>query len=343
MKPTISVIIPFTKNPIQLDEAISSVMQQTFKDFEIVLVNNQSSQDALDNALVWSRKHPAKIRLVSELKKGAAAARNRGILESHGEFIAFLDSDDRMKPHRLYAQLEALKNHPEITLVGAWKDRVSPDGQTLLEKNDKPKIPRWASILFLDDSRFLKDPLFEPQTSTFFFRKETALEIGSFDETFDPFWLEDTDFVLRMYQRGRILIVPDSLIEYRTHTQEEEDYRIFDIRNIQNHGLFFEKLKGWYFSKSSPSMRKAFDKIASRWLRESAIKIIYFHGGEKISRVLLKRAIAANNLDIKNIECFLRFFLPSSLWPRPFNRIPLTRGVLPEDINLEWAKSFLSI
>ncbi len=341
--PVISVIIPFTGKPHFLEEAITSVVRQTFSDFELVLVNNRSTEDARDTAIAWTCKLPEKIRLVSEEKKGAAVARNRGILESRGECIAFLDSDDRMKPHRLFTQWEYLKDRKDVALLGSWKEMISPDGMQVIEKNAKPQVPRWASILFREGDGFRSAPLLEPQTSTFFFRKETARKIEGFDERYDPFWLEDTDFVLRMYQVGGIEVLPDSLVEYRTHTEAEEIRRIYDFRNTENHGIFFEKLKSLYLEPSRPAMRQRFRKLASRWLREAGTKIAYFRSGKEISRILLSRARNNDVTDIRNWEYPIRFSLPVSFWPRPFGQLPGQVFDLPDHIDRDWAIRFLEV
>ncbi|KGA93475.1 glycosyltransferase family 2 protein [Leptospirillum ferriphilum] len=343
MSPEVSVIIPFTGKAIFMDEAVASVMQQSFQNFEVVLVENHATDLSREMATSWTRNYPGKIRLVFEKKKGAAAARNRGIQESRGKFLAFLDSDDRMKPNRLLRQWEWLSQDFESVLLGAWKDRLSPDGNQLVSRSEKPQVPKWASILFEEDKRFQADPLHEPQTSTFFLRKDYALEIGGFDEAFDPFWLEDTDFVFRMYQKGKIGIVPESLVEYRSHNEEEENKRIFDILNIRNHGIFFQKLKYRFQEIGMSGAQKALRRISSRWLRESATKIAYFEGGLPISKILLKRALWADKKDIRNIFYIMRFSLHSRFWPRPFGRSPENIKILPEEFNFEWAQTFLQI
>ena len=247
-----------------------------------------------------------------------------------------------MKPHRLSRQWEAIKGAPDVSLLGSWKDIISPDGQTI-SRNDKPQIPRWASLLFDSDPRFRQDPLLEPQTSTFFFRKQRALEIGLFDVGFDPFWLEDTDFVLRMYQRGRVVIIPESMIEYRTHSSQDDVKRIYDFKNIENHGFFFDKLKKDYLGPDSPEMFRRFQKLASRWLREAGTKIAWFPSGESIARTLLERARQNDWTDIRNWEYPFRFSLPKSIWPVPFAKPPDSHLVLPDHIDREWAETYLVV
>lgn len=336
--PTISVVIPITRYEKELEDAISSVLAQSLQDFEIVLVDNAATEGTRKVAERWQRNHPDQIRIVSEPRKGAASARNKGIQESLGEFIALLDSDDLMKPDRLKTQLNLMCEHSDISLLGSWKDEVSSDGKTLLNRDVKPEIPKWSKLLFARRPRFLQDPLFEPQTSTFFFRKSTAIKIGMFDTRFDPFWLEDSDFVLRMYEAGKVSIVPQTLILYRTHSREDAEKRIFDFRLIENHALFFKILKDRYDGYGTEALKKSFSKLESRWLRESGIKLLHFQGGRKLGGILLRRALKQDFFDIRNWETLILSMLPRPFHPRPFGVFPKNTYYLPDGADEMWAQ-----
>ncbi len=337
--PAISVVIPITRYEKELEDAISSVFEQSFQDFEIVLVDNSATEGTRTVAEKWQRNHPDRIRIVSEPRKGAASARNKGIQEGLGEFIALLDSDDMMKPDRLKIQLNMMCERDDISLLGSWKDEVSSDGKTLLSRDVKPETPRWARLLFARRPRFRQDPLAEPQTSTFFFRKSTAIEIGMFDTRFDPFWLEDSDFVLRMYEAGKVLIVPQSLIFYRTHSKDDAEKRIFDFRLIENHALFFRLLKDRYGDSENDDLKRSLRKLESRWLRESGIKLLYFQSGEKLGSILLKRALEQDFLDLRNWKAFVLSRLSRPFYPKPFGVSPRVLYKLPDGIDDSWAQN----
>ncbi|MHB8544912.1 MAG: glycosyltransferase family A protein, partial [Leptospirales bacterium] len=322
----------------ELEDAITSVFEQSFQDFEILLVDNVATEGTRKVAEQWQRNKPDQIRIVSEPRKGAASARNKGIQESLGEFIALLDSDDLMKPDRLKIQLHHMCEHRDISLLGSWKDEISSDGKTLLNSDVKPEIPRWGKLLFAKRTRFLQDPLSEPQTSTFFFRKSTAIKIGMFDTRFDPFWLEDSDFVLRMYEAGKVSIVPQSLIFYRTHSKEDAEKRIFDFRLIENHALFFTVLKDRYKNSENGDLRRPLRKLESRWLRESGIKLLYFQKGRNVGGILLRRALKQDFFDIRNWETLILSMLPKPFYPKPFGVFPRNTYYLPECADEMWAQ-----
>ncbi len=339
----ISVVIPITRYEFELSEALESVFNQTEKDFEVILVDNLATAGTKAVAQSWKSKFPDVVRVVQEDIPGAVSARNRGILESVGEYIAFLDSDDRMKPDRLKMQLDAINKDSGIRLVGAWKDEISPDGKTVVVKDSKPEIPRWGNILFGKTDRWKSEPFFEPQTSTFFFRKSTVQETGMFDLRFNPFWLEDTDFAFRMYEKGKVFIVGKSLIEYRQHSSSDSLRRIFDIGLIEKHNLFFSVLKEKYYLPGNRNSERSFRKLKSRWLRETGIKVLAFQNGEALGKELIKKSFMLNFLDVKSMETFFRTLLPSSFYPRAFGVKARVASTLPDYVNEEWGSRLFQL
>ena len=342
MTPLVSVVIPITRYESELDEALLSVFQQKEQDYEVILVNNHALPSVLAVAEKWHLKHPDRIHIVTEQTPGAVSARNRGILSSRGEFIAFLDSDDRMKPDRLSLQISAMRQDPEINLVGSWKDEISPDGE-VIGKDSAPQIPRWASILFGKTDRWKRDPFYEPQTSTFFIRASAIQKAGLFDTRFDPFWLEDTDFSFRMYEKGRVVIVPQSLVEYRVHSKSDSIRRIFDFGLILKHDVFFSILKEKYYLKDNSASRSAFSKLKSRWLRETGIKMLAYQNGERYGKELIQKSLLENPSDIQNWESFLRSRLIRSFYPRAFGIKGPIDAVLPDYVDDAWISNLFSL
>ena len=339
----VSVVIPITRYEVELEEALASVFSQTYPVFEIILVDNNATLKTRTVAEAWHEKDPSRIRIVREDHPGAVSARNRGIQESRGEFIALLDSDDRMKPDRLKVQLEEIQKNDDIVLVGSWYDELSPDGQSVLRRDSRPAIPRWWSILFEKNPAFQENPFYEPQTSTFFFRTSVAQKIGMFDPRFDPFWLEDTDFAFRMYQAGKIHIVPRSLVEYRTHPPSDSLRRIFDFGLIRKHNLFFSILRDKFYRKDDPKSRRAFLRLQSRWMRETGIKLLALKDGEAFGRHLLRKALSRAPFDPQTLEANLRIQLPRRFYPRSFGVRGPVDFSLPPDVDRDFIDSLFSL
>ena len=116
LTPSISVVIPCFRAGALLSEAVESVLAQTETDWELILVDNNASDETKEVISRFVRKYPDKIRSVLEPEQGSSSARNRGILEAQGPLVAFLDDDDRMYPDRLLLQKEALLNQGDAVL-----------------------------------------------------------------------------------------------------------------------------------------------------------------------------------------------------------------------------------
>ena len=122
--PTVSVVIPFHNRVAWLGEAVQSVIDQTYEDFEIVVIDDGSDKLMVSDLDFRDRR----IRYVRQDQKGRSAARNRGIAISQGLFIAFLDSDDLFLPSKLERQVALMQAHPNCLLSHTSYERISAEG-----------------------------------------------------------------------------------------------------------------------------------------------------------------------------------------------------------------------
>lgn len=120
----ISTIIPFYNSERYIKEAIYSVLDQTYKDFEIICVNNNSLDKSVSIVNSLIEKFPDKIKLIEEFKVGANAARNKGLSEAKGDFIQFLDADDVIAPNKFESQIVGFEDE-KISIVVS--DRITKD------------------------------------------------------------------------------------------------------------------------------------------------------------------------------------------------------------------------
>lgn len=124
--PKVSVVIPAYNAIAYLPETIESVLKQTFTDFEVLIVNDGSS----DNIVEWAAGvKDSRVRLISQANQGVSAARNTGIAQAQGEYIAFLDADDLWEPTKLEKQVCRLDDNPAIGLVYTWTALIDPAGK----------------------------------------------------------------------------------------------------------------------------------------------------------------------------------------------------------------------
>ena len=112
-EPLVSVIIPTYNSSQYIKEAIDSVLAQTYKNFEIIVIDDGST----DNTKEVLAPYLSVIKYIYKNNGGPASARNRGIKEANGEFVAFLDADDVWKPDRLARGVDILDQRPEVGLI----------------------------------------------------------------------------------------------------------------------------------------------------------------------------------------------------------------------------------
>jgi glycosyltransferase involved in cell wall biosynthesis len=125
-KPKVSIVIPAYNVGKYLPDTLESVWHQTFTDFEVILVDDGST----DNTKEWvSQIKNPRFKFISQTNQGASAARNRGILASQGEYIAFLDADDLWAPTKLETHVSFLEQNPEVGLVCSWTAMINAQGQ----------------------------------------------------------------------------------------------------------------------------------------------------------------------------------------------------------------------
>lgn len=117
----LSVIITSYNSEDHVERAIRSVLAQTFLDFELILVDNGSTDGTPDILAEYQRSDPGRIRLFSEVNRGSPAARNRGLIECSGRWLQFLDADDEILPGKLEKQLKLAQKHDSDLIVGAYR------------------------------------------------------------------------------------------------------------------------------------------------------------------------------------------------------------------------------
>src|SRR5689334_17679721 len=112
--PLVSVVIPAFNRAFILPEALDSVLAQTWKDFEILVVDDGSTDDSETALRPYVERFG--VRFLRQANQGPAAARNRGIEAARGKYVAFLDSDDLWLPIKLSAQIPRMEAHPDVVM-----------------------------------------------------------------------------------------------------------------------------------------------------------------------------------------------------------------------------------
>ncbi|MGF1589132.1 MAG: glycosyltransferase family 2 protein [Pleurocapsa sp.] len=203
--PKVSVIVPAYNAMAYLPETIANLLEQTYTDFEVVVVNDGST----DNIEEWvSQISDSRVRLVTQENKGLARARNAGIKESQGEYLAFLDADDLWESTKLAKQVEVLASHPEVGLVYSWVTYIDQQGKsTGRTVSYQAEGNVWRELVQKNLIECGSVPMV---------RLSCLEEVGLFDEQLSYLNVgEDWDMWLRIAARYPFKVIKEPLVYYR--------------------------------------------------------------------------------------------------------------------------------
>ncbi len=200
----ISVIIPVYNQERYLGDAIDSVLAQTYTDYELIVVDDGST----DGTPEVIASYGLRVRGFRKPNGGGASALNLGISQAQGDWIAWLSSDDLWEPHKLALQVEAIGQSPTVGLVFSDDLRIDSHGRVIGESYAWCPRTKLAQQVWLARKCFING-------STALIRHDVFDNVGLFDETerFAP----DYDLWFRIVQRYDVLHIPEPLVRYRVH------------------------------------------------------------------------------------------------------------------------------
>ena len=276
--PKVSVILPFYNAGSTLARAIDSIVAQSFNDWELILINNNSTDEGRSIAERYARDYSS-IVLVSEPKQGVVYAANKGMAMAKGHYFARMDADDFASPNRLELQVGFLDRNSNVGMVGSCVNYVAHRKNTEGFK----RYVDWQNSLLtseqIEQNRFIELPLIQP---TICFRSELYKMHGGY---LDGNFPEDYEFQLRLLHAG-----------VRFHKLKEKllDWYDADTRLTRTDARY--KVEQFYEMKT---------RYVCLWLKEKGISKLWIWGAGKESRrraeLLTKHGISiAGFIDVKN-------------------------------------------
>jgi len=228
--PFFSVVIPTYNCAELLNRSLSSVFSQTYQDFEIIVIDNSSTDNTQK---VLKNISNQKLKVIRVNNKGIIGySRNKGIDSARGEWIAFLDSDDVWRPKKLERVKDEINNNPNVILVchdewcvvyGERKNRLKygPAGKDLYER-----------LLFKGNCL---------STSAVCLRRDVAIETSGFSERNDYFSAEDYEYWIRLSQLGEVVFINEILGEWCVHDSNDS------VTNPQKHANAIIAVSEYHF------------------------------------------------------------------------------------------------
>ncbi|RAQ42830.1 glycosyltransferase family 2 protein [Limnospira platensis] len=206
--------------------AIDSIINQTFTEFELIIVDDGSTDGTLDIIKNYE-KQDNRIKVIYSDHGGASQARNLGIAAAKHPWIAIMDADDVAVPHRFQRQIETLEKMPNLVGLGSAVHHINSQGDILSISPLGPKTEEEFYQMRQDGHVVnLNHP-------TALFKKEIVLKVGGYRPDFFP--AEDLELMDRMAEYGPILSLPEPLLLYRVHAGSGSMQRFFFQRQVMRY------------------------------------------------------------------------------------------------------------
>lgn len=212
-KPAVSILLPYRNAVSTLAECIDSILNQSFTNFEVLAINDHSSDES--EQLVWHyQQRDSRVRMLHNNAEGIVAALNHGMTAATTPLIARMDADDLMRTNRLLRQSEALQKHNDWSLV-ACQAHLFP--ASIIQEGFREYM-RWQNKCLTPDDIaadiFIESPFVHP---TVMFRKSAVVQLGGYRQGLFP---EDYELWLRMHHAGMIMgKVEEVLLDWRESKQ----------------------------------------------------------------------------------------------------------------------------
>jgi glycosyltransferase involved in cell wall biosynthesis len=207
----VSVVIPVWNGERYLAESIESVLAQTHSDFELIIVDDGSTDDTAIIADHYACMDP-RVRLVRQPNQGVAGARNTGLEVARGEWVACLDHDDLMLPHRLERQIAFITEHPDVKVFGSVCQYINEEGRPRGGHTIGAPVRSHADL----DALLKKGRLIGLTHPSVMMHRDTIRSLGGYYPAMEP--AEDLDLWMRVAEAGHLVLQDDEVLtKYRVH------------------------------------------------------------------------------------------------------------------------------
>lgn len=284
-QPLVSVIIPTYNRCKELRVALDSVISQTYQNIEIIVVDDGSTDNTREVVSSYTD-----VKYLVQNNNGPSAARNTGIKNSHGELIAFLDSDDAWLPHKLEKQVRCFVERPELGIVGTGcfncdENLANPTARSNLKlaKSDREQILIWN---------------YWP-TPSLCIRRICFDTVGFFDEEMK--FAEDWDMWIRIAQSFQSFTIKEPLILIRKHQQSlsgsaanrDYNYDLWEkliIKNKERYSMgfitFHKAMSYYYFNRSYGCQVSGDGRGEQHYLLQSLIHWPFYYPKRSLAYLL---------------------------------------------------------
>jgi glycosyltransferase involved in cell wall biosynthesis len=298
----ISVLLPFYNAEKYLGEAIESVLAQTHRDLELILIDDGSTDGGTAIAKGYAAKDP-RIRFIQQANAGISETLNRGLKLARNEWVARMDADDVMMPNRLERQLDFISRQPDIAIASSFVYYINSRGRIIGQSKSEYSDPAAVAKAYANRQ------LIGFTHPAVIMRKSVIEAVGGYRDQFLA--AEDTDLWNRVVETGALVVVqPEHLLKYRIHNESVSVAKAF----------FAAEQVAWLKACMRARRSGQAEPTKEQFLAKQAERSVFqkFNSIRKIySKAQYKAAVAAwANREI--IPALLRAFMSACLDPKFF-------------------------
>lgn len=303
-RPALSVLMPCYNAGPYVEEAIQSVLDQDFRDFEFLIIHDGSTDDSLERI---RRFDDPRIRVIDQENRGLIDSLNRGLALCRADRVARMDADDVCLPHRFSVQMDYLDNHPDCILVGSQAQAMDREGRYLMDL-----IPQGHSHEEIVARAAERCPFIHPCV---LFYRQVVLDLGGYPK--DALTFEDHLLWMRLIQAGRVHNLPEPLLKVRFNPESvtvDEKWRGQEFLSIRKRSLIRREVS----SEDAARIREliaaqnhdSFKKAA--YYAMIAKKYLWDQPNGNLARAHLQESIRHYPARAINYILYLFSFLPAS-------------------------------
>ena len=279
MPPTLSVICVFYNAADYLSEAIESVLAQDFADFELLLVDDGSTDGSDGIARAFAENNPDKVRCLAHpatVNRGISASRNLGLAQARADIVAFIDADDRWTSGKLREQLAIFERFPALDAVCGtvryWRSWAGGEDEMIRSGHAQDRVIHPPEALL---RMYPLGTAAAPCPSDLMLRRAKVLALGGFEEAF-PTMYEDQAFLAKLYLEGTIYCAGSHWLDYRLHDESCMARAISEGRYPEVRERFLRWFAGYVRSRPNPPLRVrlAIEKALLRYRLPRLVRLL---------------------------------------------------------------------
>jgi glycosyltransferase involved in cell wall biosynthesis len=310
-KPTITVLMPVYNAETYISDAIASVLVQSFTDFELLIINDGST-DTSENMIRSFTDE--RIVLINQTNQGVAAALNNGLKIARGEYIARFDADDICMPQRLQIQYNFLSTHPEYTIVGTDVDYLDMNDEFVFSYN-----ALMYSNEQIQQQQFIICPFIH---SSVLVRKKAIINAGGYNIHAHTF--EDHLLWPKLLLQGKGCNLPEKLLKVRLNPGSitiDERWRSKRFHQIKNQAI----QKGDISEKDGDELMAILKEQDTQKIKEGSYyallskKYLWNNHQPAKARLNIKKTLFLHPTDISSYGLWILSFMPGSFVQKIYN------------------------